>query len=127
MTGNITPAVTVSANYAYCDAKITKDTDPSNVGIKNLGTPNHIANLWLKYKLLNGKLKRLSFAVGYQYMGKRSAVWYYNPDPTTRFLPVYNLLDASLSYSNENSISVYMSYNITGYQGMPPREISMLI
>ena len=81
MTGNITPALTVSANYAYCDARITKDTDPSNVGIKNFGTPDHIANLWLK---LN-KLKGVSFALGYQYMGKRSAVLYYNPDPATSF------------------------------------------
>jgi len=113
MTGNITPALTVNANYAYCDAKITKDSVPSNVGIKNLGTPNHIANLWLKYKLLNDKLKGVSFALGYQYMGERSAVSYYNPDPATRFLPVYNLLDASLSYSNEKFNISLNVYNIT--------------
>jgi len=46
-------------------------------------------------------------------MGKRSAVSYYNPDPATRFLPVYNLLDASLSYINEKFNISLNVYNIT--------------
>ena len=54
MTGNITPALTVNANYEYADAKITKDSDPNKVGMKNFGTPDHYCNLWLKYNLLHG-------------------------------------------------------------------------
>jgi len=113
LTGNITPALTINANYEYADAKVTEDTDPTIVGLKNFGTPDHCANLWLKYKWQQKKLKGVSFAMGYQYMGKRSAVWYYNPDPDTRFLPVYNLLDAALSYSNEKFNISLNVYNIT--------------
>jgi len=113
ITGNITPALIVNANYGYTDAKITKDTDPSIVGLKNFGIPDHSGNLWLKYALQNGKWKGIAFAVGYQYMGKRSAVRYYNPDPATRFLPVYNLLDAALSYSNEKFNIGLNVFNIT--------------
>ena len=113
ITGNITPALIVNANYGYTDAKITKDTDPSIAGLKNFGTPDHSGNLWLKYTFQDRKWKGISFAVGYQYMGKRSAVRYYNPDPDTRFLPVYNLLDAALSYSNEKFNISLNAYNIT--------------
>ena len=70
MTGNITPALMVNANYEYADAKIMEDSDPNMVGQKNFGTPDHYGNLWLKYTLLKGSLKNTSFAVGYQYMGK---------------------------------------------------------
>ena len=79
----------------------------------NFGTPKLSGNCWLKYKLLNGKGKDISFAVGYQYMGKRSAVWSYNPDPATRFLPVHHLLDAAVSYSNEKFNISLNVYNIT--------------
>ena len=57
LTGNITTSLTINANYSYAHAKITKDTDPSNVGLKNFGTPDHYGNLWLKYKLQKGKWK----------------------------------------------------------------------
>ena len=52
--------------------------------------------------------------MGYQYMGKRSAV-YFDPDNKTKFLPVYNLLDAAVSYRNEKfniSLNVYNLTNI---------------
>jgi len=113
LTGNLTSAIVINANYEYVDAKVTKDTDSSNVGVINFGTPKHSANLWLKYNLLKSKLKGMSFAAGYQFMGKRSAVWYYNPDPATRFLPVYNLFDASIGYTNERFTLNLNVYNLT--------------
>ena len=54
MNGNITPALTINANYEYADAKITKDSDPNMIGMKNFGTPDHDFNLWLKYNFLHG-------------------------------------------------------------------------
>lgn len=112
LTGNITTALAVNANYEYADAKITKDADANLVGLKNFGTPDHYANLWMKYKLGHGKLKGISFAMGYQYMGKRSGASTDNPDKT-KFLPTYNLLDAALSYSNEKFNISLNVYNIT--------------
>jgi iron complex outermembrane recepter protein len=111
LTGNITPSIVVNANYEYVDAKITKDTDPLNVGLKNYGTPNHSANLWLKYNLGKGKLKGMSFAAGYQFMGKRVAVDYYSPDPA--FIPPHNLFDASVGYANERFTVNLNVYNLT--------------
>ena len=113
LNGNITPAFTLNANYAYTDATITKDDDPQNIGVPNFGTPKHSGNCWLKYRFFNGKLKNLSFAAGYQFMGQRGAVESYNPDPATRFLPGYNLLDAAVSYSNEKFNISLNVYNIT--------------
>ncbi len=113
ITGNITPALIVNANYEYADAKITKDSDPKNVGLKNFGTPDHCGNLWVKYNLLKGLLKNISFAMGYQYMGKRSAVWNWAPGDEIKSLPVYNLLDAALSYRNEKFNVSLNVYNIT--------------
>jgi iron complex outermembrane receptor protein len=72
VTGNLTAALTLNANYEYAAAKITKDNDANLVGLRNFGTPDHYGNLWMKYTLQQGKLKGVSFAAGYQYMGKRS-------------------------------------------------------
>jgi iron complex outermembrane receptor protein len=113
LTGNLTSAIVINANYEYVDAKITKDTDPANVGLQNYGTAHHSANLWLRYNLLKGKLKGVSFAAGYQFMGKRFAVDYVNPDPATRFLPVHNLFDASIGYTNERFTLNLNVYNLT--------------
>ena len=113
MTGNITPAFTINANYAYNNAKITKDNDPNLIGIKNFGTPDHAVNLWIKYQLLSGKLKGLSFGFGYQYMGKRSALYFENPGTGNIYLPVHNLLDAAVSYKNQKFNISLNVYNIT--------------
>jgi len=125
ITGNITPSLAANANYEYCDAKITKDSDPKNVGLKNPGTPDHTLNLWTKYKRQRGKLKGFSAGIGYQYMGKRSAVspdWNWSPGDPVNYLPVYNLFDAALGYSNERfnvSLNVYnitnINYAVYGY------------
>lgn len=45
LTGNITTAITVNANYEYVDAKVTKNNDSNIVGAKNFGTPGHYGNL----------------------------------------------------------------------------------
>lgn len=113
ITGDITPALILNANYEYVDAKTTKNSDPTVIGAKNLGTSAHSGNLWLKYNWQRGKLKGFSFAAGCQYIGKQSATWYYNPDPDTRFFPGYHLLDAALSYCNQKFNICFNVYNVT--------------
>lgn len=113
MTGNITRSLTINANYEYADAKITKDSDPNLVGQRNFGTPDHYGNLWLKYKLFDGKLKNISFAMGYQYVGKRSAVINWKAGDEIKSLPVYNLLDAALTWHNDKFNVSLNVYNIT--------------
>ena len=93
--------------------KITNDNDPKKVGLKNLGTPDHILNLWTKYKQQRGSLKGFSAGIGYQYMGKRSAAWNWSPGDAINYLPVYNLFDVALGYSNERFNIGWNVYNIT--------------
>jgi iron complex outermembrane receptor protein len=113
MTGKLTRSLTVNANYEYADAKITKDSDPNMVGKRNFGTPDHYGNLWLKYNLPKGKFKNFSIAMGYQYVGKRSAARNWLPGDEIKFLSVYSLLDAALSYRNEKINISLNVYNIT--------------
>ena len=73
LVGNITPALTINANYSYTNAVITKDADPNMIGMKNFGTPDQYGNLWVKYNKPHGKLRNISFAMGLQHMGERNA------------------------------------------------------
>lgn len=111
IVGNISPAFVINANYAFTDARVSKG-DFNQVGKKKTGTPDHSANLWFKYRLLNRKLKGFSFALGYQYMGWRSASNIDDPGGNI-YLPVYNLFDAAINYRNEKfSINLNL-YNFT--------------
>ncbi|MEX6689555.1 TonB-dependent receptor [Danxiaibacter flavus] len=113
INGNITHSLTIAGNYAYTDARITKDSS-GLVGLRIFGTPDHYANLWLKYIVLHHKSGGLSFAIGYQHMGKRSAVdpGWASGDPVN-YLPVYNLFDAALSYSINRFNICLNVYNLT--------------
>ena len=51
--------------------------------------------------------------MGYQYMGKRNAA-----DDKNIFMPVYNLLDAALGYSNGRCTVGLNLYNITDVRYM---------
>lgn len=114
IAGDISPAILVSANYAFSDARVSKG-DSDQLGKKKLGTPDHSANLWLKYRLLNGKLKGFSFALGYQYMGRRSASNIDDPGGNV-YLPIYNLFDAAVGYRNEKFNINLNVYNLTNIQ-----------
>jgi len=114
LTGNIAPAFILNVNYAFNNAKVTKDNGPGIVGTKNFGVPDHSANLWMNYRLFRGKLKGLSFGAGYQYMGKRSALFFENSGTGNKFLPVYNLLDAAVAYQTQKFRIGLNLFNITG-------------
>jgi len=111
MTGNITSSLVINANYAFAHARISKG-EADKMGRKKIGTPDHCGNLWLNYKLLGGRLKGFSFGLGYQYMGKRSALSYEEPGENV-YLPVYNLFDAALNFRNEKFTIGLNIYNIT--------------
>jgi len=114
IAGNITPALMVSANYAFTDARVSEG-DSNQLGKKKLGTPDHSGNLWMKYRLLNGKFKGFSFSLGYQYMGRRSALYMNDPGKNV-YLPVYNLFDAAISYQQEKFNVGLNVYNLTNIQ-----------
>jgi iron complex outermembrane receptor protein len=123
VTGNITPDLVIVANYSKINARITQDTDSTLVGLKNQGTPDQVANGWLKYKIPVGKLKGLGIGFGVQYTGLRSGVYPgWGSNDGNKFLPSYTIFDASLSYATEKfsvGLNVYNLFNkkyaVNGY------------
>ena len=114
LVGKIGRGLFVNANYSYANARITKDMDASLIGIKNMGTPNHTFNAFFKYRISAGALTGLAFGAGTQYMGKRSAVYSgWGSEFGNKWLPTYNILDASASYTiNKLSFNLNV-YNLT--------------
>lgn len=112
--GKITPEFVINANYSYVDARITKDTDETVVGLTNAGTVSHLGNVWMKYTIGKGVLQGLGFGAGMQYTGKRSGVWPgWNSSEGNKYLPAYTLLDASLSYTADKFSVSFNIYNLT--------------
>ncbi len=85
--------LTLLVNYAYTDAKISKDEDdPELVGKTPHGVPEHSAALFASYKL-NPIVPNLSVLAGINYVGKAA-----NKDNNKLFLPSYTRADLSLKY-----------------------------
>jgi iron complex outermembrane receptor protein len=113
ITGNITPNLVIIANYSKINARITEDRDSTLIGLKNQGTPDQVANGWLKYKVPGGKLKGLGIGLGVQYVGLRSGVYPgWNSTDGNKFLPAYTIFDASISYSTEKFSVGLNVYNL---------------
>jgi len=107
-------------NYAFTEAKVTKDSDPKVVGNMVPGATKHIQNTWLTYKVRNGKLSGFRFSLGYQYQARRST-WYIS-DNSEKALPDYFRLDAGLSYQTTNFDVILNVNNISNkylYSGAP--------
>jgi len=103
--GQLIKNVDVVLNYAFTEAKVTKDTDPAVVGNQVAGTSKHVQNAWINYRADKGKLTGLGISLGYQYQVKRSP-WYVF-DNSEKSLPDYFRLDGSLSYQKEK-----LSFNL---------------
>jgi iron complex outermembrane receptor protein len=97
--GQILRGLDVIINYAYTEARVTKDSDKEVIGTQVAGSSRHIQNAWLNYRLDRGALTGFGISVGYQYQVKRSP-WYVF-DNSENSLPDYFRLDGSLSYQKE--------------------------
>lgn len=98
--GNILPGLSLIANYAYTDAKITKadssEASQSTIGNRVPGYSTHVANAWLTYRLNDGFFKGLSISLGGNFQGDRST-WSWG-EAGQKNLPDYFRMDAGLSY-----------------------------
>jgi len=97
--GQIVRGLDVIINYAYTDAKTTKDSKAENIGVQVPGSSKHVQNAWLNYKVDRGALSGFGISLGYQYQVKRSS-WYVF-DGTSKSLPDYFRMDGSLSYRKD--------------------------
>jgi len=118
--GQIVRGLDVIVNYAFTEAKVTKDSKAENVGNQVPGSSKHVQNTWLNYRLDKGKLNGLGISVGYQYQAKRSP-WYVF-DGSENSLPDYFRLDGSVSYQKEKigfNVVVNNILNKYLYSGAP--------
>ncbi|MGC4037742.1 MAG: TonB-dependent receptor [Chitinophagaceae bacterium] len=114
IAGRITSSLYINANYAYANARITKDEDKTLIGLQNNGSCKNLGNVWLKYQVSGGTLKGLGIGAGYQYTDKRSAVYPgWNSETGNKYLPSYSLFDASLSYTRGRFSINLNVYNLT--------------
>lgn len=112
--GTILPGLDVVVNYAYTDARVTKDSDAALVGRKTAGATDHIQNTWLTYSVQKGTLKGLRANVGYQYQAGRSSWFIF--DGSENSLPNYFRMDAGIGYSvKQFDVSVIVNNVLNDY------------
>lgn len=118
--GELLPNLGVVLNYAYTDARITRDSNPQLVGNQVPGATRHIQNSWLSYKISEGNLAGLKFSLGYQYQAGRSSWFVF--DNSENALPDYFRMDGGLGYRKKKiSVNVLVNnlLNTYLYSGAP--------
>jgi iron complex outermembrane receptor protein len=119
INGSISKNLSIIANYAYTDVKVTKDTDPTVIGSKGQA-PVHATNLWLKYKVISGLWNGLGAAIGGSYY-KDQHGWTTKANPEDpEVLFDFKSLNAALYYTigdlsfNFNMDNITNEFNIYG-------------
>ena len=98
--GQLVSGLDVIINYAFTEAKTTKDSKLENIGNQVPGSSQHIQNSWLNYKVDKGALTGFGISLGYQYQVKRSP-WFVFDGTKQNNLPDYFRVDGGLSYQKE--------------------------
>ena len=93
VSGKILPNLQVSASYAYTDAEIIEDDDPTLVGERVGGTPENSANFWGRYDFENGALRDFGVGLGVEHRGD-SFPWFVD----RVLIPSYTRFDAAVYY-----------------------------
>jgi iron complex outermembrane recepter protein len=97
ISGEPAPGLKLVASYAYTDAKVSADSDPTLVGKKLFGVPEHAASLWATYELQQGQMKGLGFGAGLNFKGDRQG----DLENTYR-LGSYLTADAAIFYKKDD-------------------------
>ncbi|MEM9245425.1 MAG: TonB-dependent receptor, partial [Cyanobacteria bacterium P01_F01_bin.153] len=90
--GEILPGWNIIANYAYANARITKDNRVEE-GYRLFNAPRHSAALWTTYEIQSGSLQGLGFGLGFNYVGDRAG-----DNANTYEVDDYFLTNASVFY-----------------------------
>ncbi|CAC9974754.1 TonB-dependent receptor [Flavobacterium panici] len=96
LRGKIFDGLNLIANYAFTESIVTDSNVPSIIqGSTVPGFSKHVANAWLNYTLVNGKLKGFGASIGGTYLaGRQTDTWAAGLER----LPEYFKLDGGLSY-----------------------------
>lgn len=96
VTANPLEGLNILAGYGYNDSKLTKAVPATNGTRPPSAGPRNLANAWVSYTLLNGKLKGLGFGAGGNYVDEHMTS---NTTTTGVFtLPSYTLLNGTVFY-----------------------------
>lgn len=114
LKGNIIDGLSLTANYAYTDSKVTKVTE----GVTSIekgdvipGFAKHTVNTWLSYKLEQGPLTGVGVSAGATFLGDRAtATW--NDSGTGANLPNYFRLDAGVFYEKDRMRIALNVFNV---------------
>lgn len=102
LKGTIVRGLSVIANYAYTDSRISKVAEGitfMKVGDVVPGFAKHTANAWLVYRIQGGVLKGFGVQAGATFLGDRATYWELGPDPS-KLIKDYFKMDAGLSWEN---------------------------
>jgi iron complex outermembrane receptor protein len=97
IAGEPAPGLKLVASYAYTDAQVAADSDPTLVGKKLFGVPEHAASFWATYELQQGEMKGLGFGAGLNFKGDRQG----DLDNTYQ-LGSYLTADAAIFYKKDD-------------------------
>ena len=104
--GNITPNLSASFAYAFCDAKITKSKTASQIGTRLENAPRNSGSSWLKYQFKKGGLKGFGISVGYLQAAARNTL-----DPLIT-LPGSVIFNGAVQYSYQRFTLAVRAENI---------------
>ncbi|MFC3561842.1 TonB-dependent siderophore receptor [Pedobacter jamesrossensis] len=143
LRGKITDGLTLIANYAYTDSKVTEVTPGVtgiNIGDVIPGFAKHVSNGWLTYTLQDGTLKGSGVSAGFTYLaGRATDTW----SVGLQRLPNYFKVDGGLFYERPKfkitgnvfnildkylySGSYYQWLNAYYYQAEAPRNFRVSV
>ncbi|MEH2182337.1 MAG: TonB-dependent receptor [Nostoc sp.] len=120
----------IALSYAYIDAFVSKDTDPTLVDQRLAAIPKHQFGLWTSYELQRGSLKGLGVGLGLYYTSETEGQL-----PNTALqIPSYFRVDASAFYKRDNwkvqlnvkNLTNIEYYRSSGYWIVPQEPLTVL-
>ncbi|WP_177222630.1 TonB-dependent siderophore receptor [Chitinophaga sp. YR627] len=94
ITGRISSRLSVSANYSYTHAIVSKDSNKENEGNKLAFTPEQVINSWIQYAIPLTAVSRLSLSLGHNSVTKTAT---YTPGFD---LKGYTKFDGGIAYTH---------------------------
>ncbi|PHK96429.1 TonB-dependent siderophore receptor [Pseudoroseomonas rhizosphaerae] len=108
VTGQVTPAWTINANYTAMDSETRKSTNAANVGKRVQYVPEHAASVWTTYEFNREQPWNLTVGAGATYRGQV----YLNADNTAE-APSGLAFDALVSHRINDNLRVQVNgYNL---------------